>query len=334
MRIVRFCMESFRFEEQNVLYKSKQKLTKKREAERMEKKILAVMMAGVMVLCIAGCGRNPSGEIRKEETKGGEAAEKEEKTEGQSAHTRVTIFAAKSLNGAVDELITLYQDTQPNVEIVANYDSSGTLMEQIKEGAACDIFFSADQKQMEQLDEEALLVSGTRADVVNNQVCVVAYKGSDNAVTGLSSLGDAKSLALADGSVPVGKYTRQAMVNAGMLPEREDVSQITAKEVADALNGIEINECANVGAVTAAVAEGSNEVGTVYKSDTYGLEDRLEILEVIDCDLTGDVIYPAAQTVNEEADERQREAAFDFLRFLTSHQAKKVYEKYYFDTDI
>ena len=163
---------------------------------------------------------------------------------------------------------------------------------------------------------------------------MVTYKGSDTKVTGLEDIDKAESFALADGSVPVGKYTRQAMVNAGMLDKVDDVSTITTQEVSDALGGIEINECANVGAVTAAVSEGSNEVGTVYKSDTYGLEDKLEILQVVGYDLTGDVIYPVAQIKNDEADDLESEAALDFLHFLTSDKAKEVYEKYLFDTDV
>ena len=124
------------------------------------------------------------------------------------------------------------------------------------------------------------------------------------------------------------------MVNAGMLDKVDDVSAITTQEVSDALGGIEINECANVGAVTAAVSEGSNEVGTVYKSDTYGLEDKLEILQIVGYDLTGDVIYPVAQIKNDEADDLESEAALDFLHFLTSDKAKEVYEKYLFDTNV
>ena len=228
----------------------------------------------------------------------------------------------------------MYNEEQTNVEVVASYDSSGTLMEQIEQGAACDLFFSAAQKQMDQLEGDELVVDGTRANVVNNQVCVVTYKGSDTKVTGLKDIDKAESFALADGSVPVGKYTRQAMVNAGMLDKVDDVSAITTQEVSDALGGTEINECANVGAVTAAVSEGSNEVGTVYKSDTYGLEDKLEILQVVGYDLTGDVIYPIAQIKNDEADDLESEAALDFLHFLTSDKAKEVYEKYLFDTDV
>ena len=301
----------------------------------MKKRVLAAMLAGVMVMGLAGCGGSSSDE-KKEDTKTEDTAKEEDKDGGsdQFDDTTVTIFAAKSLNGVVDELISMYNEEQPNVEIVTSYDSSGTLMEQIEQGAACDLFFSAAQKQMDQLEGDELLVDGTRANVVNNQVCVVTYKGSDTKVTGLEDISKAESFALADGSVPVGKYTRQAMVNAGMLDKVDDVSTITTQQVSDALGGIEINECANVGAVTAAVSEGSNEVGTVYKSDTYGLEDKLEILQVVSYDLTGNVIYPIAQVKNEEADELQSEAALDFLHFLTSDKAKAVYEKYYFDTDV
>jgi molybdate transport system substrate-binding protein len=187
---------------------------------------------------------------------------------------------------------------------------------------------------MNTLEDDGLLVDGTRHNVVNNQVCVVTYKDSDTTVTGLADIANASSFALADGSVPVGKYTRQAMVNAGMLPENDDPASITTQEVSDALGGIIINECANVGAVTSAVAEGSNEVGTVYYSDTYGLEDRLEILEFVSYDLTGNVIYPVAQVTNKEADEVEAAAAEDFVNFLTSDTAKEIFASYYFDTDV
>lgn len=283
----------------------------------MKKRIGAAMVILILGLGMAGCKDSSS-----------------ETASGHLDKTTVTVFAAKSLNGVVDELIGLYHEMQPNVEIVTNYDSSGILMEQIEEGAACDVFFSAAQKQMDQLEEEGLVVPNTRENVVNNQVCVVTRQGSGTGVTGLANLAEAESMALADGSVPVGRYTRQAMVNAGMLDGEEDVSAITTRQVSEALGGMEINECANVGAVAVAVAEGSNEVGTVYRSDTCGFEDDLEILEIISYDLTGDVIYPIAQIENEEADEPQSKAVLDFIRFLTSDTAKEVYEKYYFDTDV
>ncbi len=248
--------------------------------------------------------------------------------------TEITVFAAKSLNSVMEALAEEYARLQPAVKITGSYDSSGTLMTQIEEGAECDVFFSAALKQMNELEEKELLVPGTRKNLVNNQVCLVTYPGSGTKVTGLDSLGEASSMALADGSVPVGKYTREALISAGILPETEEASAVTTKEVSEALGGLEINECANVGACVAAVAEGSNEVGTVYCSDTHGFEEDLEILQVIPYELTGDVIYPAARVVNPEADEAQNAAAEDFLAFLSSDAAKEIFESFYFDTDV
>lgn len=309
----------------------------------MKRKLVSLILTAVMAAgMLAGCGDSSAPadtDAKKEadtetvETEAAESEDTEKKDEFED--TTVTLFAAKSLNGVLEELIAEYNKTQPNVKIVGSYDSSGTLMTQIEEGAACDVFFSAAQKQMDQLQQEDNLIEdGTRYNVVNNQVCVVTYNGSNTKVTGLSDIGNASSIALADGSVPVGKYTRQAMVNAGMLDAADDVSTITTDMVSAALGGVEINECANVGAVTAAVSEGSNEVGTVYYSDTYGLEDRLQILEVIPYDLTGNVIYPVAEVKNAEADELEKAAAADFIQFLVSDDAKTIFQKYYFDTDV
>ena len=82
------------------------------------------------------------------------------------------------------------------------------------------------------------------------------------------------------------------------------------------------------------MVEGSCEVGTTYYSDTYGYEDDLEILETVSYDLTGNVIYPIAQVVNEEADEAQRAAAAEFLEYILSDEAGAVFASYYFDTDV
>lgn len=303
----------------------------------MKMKVLSIALVAVMgAAMLAGCG---SSKTDTKQASGGSAAAEETSAAGESGDQKqaatIHVFAAASLSKVLDELIADYNKTQPDVKVQASYDSSGTLLTQIEEGAACDVFFSAAQKQMDQLqDKDKMVVEGTRHNVVNNQVCVVTQKDSKTKVTGLKTLKDAKSIALADGSVPVGKYTRQALVNAGILKKADDVSAITTEQVSKALGGVEINECKNVSAVTSAVAEGSNEVGTVYKSDTYGLEDKLKILEVVSYDLTGDVIYPIAQVQNKEADEAESSAAADFVKYVSSDQAKKVFRKYYFDTDV
>ena len=151
---------------------------------------------------------------------------------------------------------------------------------------------------------------------------------------GIDSLPDAESVALAGGGVPAGQYTRQALINLGTLYKVEDVSDITTEEISYALGGVPGSEQDSVSKVLTAVIEGSCEVGTTYYSDTYGYEDRLTILEAVSYDLTGDVLYPAARVVNEEADEAQNAAADDFLKFILSDKAKAVFEAYYFDTEV
>ena len=249
--------------------------------------------------------------------------------------TEIQVFIAASLNTVMTDLAARYNEIHPNVKITFNADSSGKLLTQIEEGYACDVFFSAAQKQMNTLEnDDKLVVEGTRKDVLNNQVVVITLKDSGTAVTGLETLKDAKSIALADGSVPVGKYTRQALVKAGILPEAEDVSKITTQEVSEALGGVEISEQSNVSKVLAAVVEGSCEVGTTYYSDTYGYEDQLDILEKVSYDLTGNVIYPIAQVQNDEADDVEKAAAKDFIDYVTSDSVKEVLESYYFDTNV
>lgn len=278
------------------------------------KRLTAALLVATMAAGMMACGTKE------------EAADAEQ--------TEIQVFIAASLNTVMTELAEMYNEEHPEVTITYNADSSGTLMTQIEEGYECDIFFSAAQKQMDQLEEDGLVVDGTRANVVNNQVVVVTLKDSDTKVTGLENIGEAENIALAGGSVPVGKYTRQALVNLGVLEEVEDVSAITTQEVSDALGGVEISEQDNVSKVLSAVVEGSCEVGTTYYSDTYGYEDDLTILETVSYDLTGNVIYPIALISNSEADDAQTKAAEDFLAFILSDEAKAVFDAYYFDTDV
>ena len=179
-----------------------------------------------------------------------------------------------------------------------------------------------------------MVVEGTRTNVVNNQLVVVTQPDSATEVTGLADIAKAKSIALADGSVPVGKYTRQAMINLGLLREAEDPAAITTQEVSEQLGGVEISEQGNVSKVLAAVEEASCEVGTTYLSDTVGHEDSIKILETVGYDVTGNIIYPVAQITNPDADDAESAAAADFIAFITNDDAKALYQQYGFDTDV
>ena len=310
----------------------------------MKKRILFAL-ALVAALALTACGgakktestaatTEKASEMASEAAseKAGEKATEEAKEDAEK--TEVQVFVAASLKNVMEDLGQQYEKEHPEVKLVFNADSSGKLLSQIQEGYACDIFFSAAQKQMDTLEGEGNLVEGSRKNVVNNQLCVVTLKDSGTKVTGLENLKDAKSIALADGTVPVGKYTRQALVALKILPETEDVSKISTQEVSDALGGVEISEQSNVSKVLAAVVEGSSEVGTTYYSDTYGYEDKLQILEKVPYDLTGNVIYPIAQIKNEEASQEEQDAAKDFIAYVTSDNAKTTFQKYYFDTDV
>ncbi|MCD7761509.1 MAG: molybdate ABC transporter substrate-binding protein [Clostridiales bacterium] len=325
------------------------------------KKLTALLMALCMVLALTACGSTTEDasdttddtsatetEDAAEEAEDVDAAETEEadaeeagdtdaeeETEDTSSDVEVTlnVFIAASLNNAFEELKANYEAEHPNVTITLNAASSGTLLTQIQEGYDCDIFFSASTKEIDQLEEEGRIVDGTRTDLLKNEVVVITWQGSGTTVTGLDNLGEAASIALADGSVPVGRYTRTALQASGVLDSSLTASDITTAEVSEALGGVEINECANVSAVLQAVAEGSNEVGTVYYSDAYSEIDRIEILEHVSTDLTGNIIYPVAQIapLDESAvSEEQTAAAEEFLTYITSDEAMEVFTTYMF----
>ena len=284
----------------------------------MKKKCMAILTAFTVACSLAACGGSSASTAPAEETE-------------------IQVFIAASLNTVMQEVAAAYNKQHPEVKITYNADSSGTLLTQIEEGYACDVFFSAAQKQMDKLEkEDKLVVEGTRANVVNNQVVVVSRKDSGTKVTGLADIANASGIALADGSVPVGRYTRVAMINSGLLQgyDVDEAADITTQQVSDALGGVEISEQGNVSKVLAAVVEASCEVGTTYYSDTYGYEDELDVLETISYDLTGDVIYPIAQVVNEEADDAEKAAAADFVKFVAGDEAKAIFEAYYFDTNV
>lgn len=280
----------------------------------LSEKISGILILLVIIVSICGCsGTNKTNQNDLQED------------------VTITLFAAKSLINPLDEIIKAYREENPHVIIQTNYDSSGTLMTQVSEGGAeCDIFFSASVKQIDELEKRNLIIDGTRMDLLRNQLCVVTYKGSLTEVTGLTDLYKASSLAIASESVPVGDYTRRALINSGILNAKEDSSKITSNQISDVFGGVSINECANAGAVVTAVAEQSNEAGTVYYSDIYGHEDELQIIEVIPVELTGEIIYPLAQIVNADADDRELTEAKKFIDYLKSEESKAIYERYQF----
>lgn len=294
----------------------------------MKKRIVSLVMVIMLIASmLIGCSSKENNKVVETNATSSEAGTETNQTEPE---TEIQVFIAASLSGAMEELKNMYHEKHPNVTITYNADSSGTLLTQVQEGYECDIFFSAAPTQMNTLESESYLVDGTRKNLLNNQVVLISPKGSETKVTGFDNMNLAKSMALAGGSVPVGKYTRTILVNLGLLETVEDTAVYTTEEVSKVLGGIEINECGNVSKVTESVKEGSNEIGTVYYSDAYSVKDDVDIIAYADKALTGDIIYPVAMLNNAEADEAQKQAAADFLAFIETDEALAVFEKYMF----
>ena len=261
----------------------------------MRKKLIAAMMAGVL-----SAGMFSTGVF---------AADTDLKGE-------VNTFIAASLSNAMEEIQKDFNETYPDVEILYNADSSGTLQTQIEEGARCDIFFSAADKQMDALVDENLAKKDTVEDILENKVVLIKPKDGETKVTGFENITDAANIALAGDSVPVGQYAREIFDNLG---------------ITDEVNKMEINEGKNVSEVLAAVSEGSNEIGIVYATDAASVADKVDVIAEAPADaLKTPVLYPVGLIEDKEASEDDTAAAEAFLEYIKSDDAMKVFEKYGF----
>ena len=228
----------------------------------------------------------------------------------------VNTFIAASLSNAMEEIQKDFNETYPDVEILYNADSSGTLQTQIEEGARCDIFFSAADKQMDALVDEDLAKKDTVEDILENKVVLIKPKDGETKVTGFENITDAANIALAGDSVPVGQYAREIFDNLG---------------ITDEVNKMEINEGKNVSEVLAAVSEGSNEIGIVYATDAASVADKVDVIAEAPADaLKTPVLYPVGLIEDKEASEDDTAAAEAFLEYIKSDDAMKVFEKYGF----
>ena len=323
----------------------------------MKKSIFAFALCLSMVLGLCACGNSaassasaapaesaaetetaapfqepaPAEETASAATEAPEASAEEEAAPAeQLAETTVYIDIAASLEAVfTDVIIPAYKEVQPNVTIEYNAGSSGKLLSGIEEanGIGHDLFFSAGKAQVTTLDEtDGLVVDGSIVNLLANELCLVKGNDTETEVTGWDTLNKAKSMALCGGSVPVGKYSRIALIALGVLPENDDPASITTEEISTALGGIEIDEADDVEVAASKAVEGSVDVATIYYSDYYNHQNDLTIIAQDDGTLT----YPVCLVKNPEADEAESAAAADFLEFLQTEQCLKAYEEYCF----
>ena len=236
--------------------------------------------------------------------------------------TELVVFAAASMTETLEEIKETYEAAHKGVTLTFNFDSSGTLKTQIEEGADCDVFISAGQEQMDQLDITAdaavntdgldFVENGSRIDLLENKVTLVVPEENEK---GIESFDDLKTalesgdimLAMGNSDVPVGQYTQKILQYYGL----------NEQELADAGK---ITYGSNVKEVTTQVAEGSVDCGVIYCTDAFSA--GLTVVDEATADMCGQVIYPAAVMKNSS----DIDAAQELLDYLTTDEAMKVFE--------
>ena len=285
------------------------------------KKQIAILTALCMVLCLlAGCGAKTEPPAVTTAPAPAETAAPE--TEAPAEPVELIVFAAASMTETLTTLGDQYMTDHPEVTIVFNFDSSGTLKTQIQEGAACDVFISAGQKQMNQLDINAsadvntegldFVLADTRIDILENKV---ALSVPENNPAGIQSYDDLKAgleagtilLAMGNSDVPVGQYTQKILTYFGLSEE-------------DLANAGCITYGSNVKEVTSQVSEAAVDCGIIYQTDAFSA--GLTVVDTATAEMCGQVIYPAAVlNISKNTD-----AAKAFLDYLTSDAADAVFE--------
>ena len=248
------------------------------------------------------------------------AAASSEAVSGESVE--LIVFAAASLTETLNAIAETYSAENPGVTFSFNFDSSGTLKTQIQEGADCDLFISAGQKQMNQLDSTASAEGNTegldfvdaesRVDLLENKVVLCVPEGSDKGIDSFDSLAEhlkAEDILFCMGNsdVPVGQYTQKILAYYDL------------DEAALAAAGV-ITYGSNVKEVTTQVSEASVDAGVVYCTDAYSA--GLTPVDEATKEMCGQVIYPAAVMKNA----LHAEAAKEFLAYLRTDKAATVFE--------
>ena len=283
------------------------------------KKFISLLLALAMALSLVACGNGGSADTNQD-------ANNADDQQTPAETVELTVFAAASLTESLTAIGEKYMAENENVKINFNFDSSGKLYTQIKEGAPCDLFISAAPKQMNQLDgtlkDDAdknpdgldMLAEGSRLDLLENKVVLAVAEGSGKGIDSFDKLAEllksgGVTLAIGNEDVPVGQYTKKIFAYY---------------EIDEAAIAANLTYGSNVKEVTTAVSEGTVDCGIIYASDAYSA--GLTVAAEATADMCGQVIYPAA-VLNTST---RQEAAAAFLAYLQDADASAEFEKVLF----
>lgn len=269
------------------------------------KKAAAAILAGIMAFALVGCGSD----------------KQDDQAAGNGEKVHLTVFAAASMTETMTKIAEQYQKEHPNVEISFNFDSSGTLKKQIQNGADCDLFISAAQKQMNQLDAAKdgkdnpdkldFVKSDSRVDLLENKVVLVTPEGNPKGIKNFNDMAEklrdgSIRLVMGNSDVPVGQYTQKIL-------KFYNLDEQTIAEAGHITYGSNVKE------VTTQVSEGSADAGVIYATDAFSA--KLKPLDEATKDMCGQVIYPAAVMKNS----KHQQEAQDFLNYLKGDAAMKIF---------
>lgn len=239
------------------------------------------------------------------------------------AQTEIIVFAAASMTETLTEIKALYEAAHPGIVLTYNFDSSGTLKTQIQEGADCDLFISAGQKQMDQLDINAdasvntegldFVVADSRINLLENKVTLVVPEGNPKGIESFDQMAEALKagelfMVMGNSDVPVGQYTQKILAYYGLNEE-------------ELANAGELTYGSNVKEVTTQVSEASVDCGVIYCTDAFSA--GLTVVDSATPEMCGQVIYPAAVLKTAA----HGEAAQEFLDYLQGEEAMAVFAK-------
>lgn len=266
--------------------------------EYIVKKISCLVFSFLLILSLVGCSAGNAAQPSTSDT--------------QAKSTEIMISAAASLKDSLTEIQKDYTQKKPEVKLTINFGASGTLQQQIEQGAPVDLFISAGKSQVDALEKKDLLVKDSRVNLLGNDLVLVT--GKDNSkVTSIDDLTKAAekiSIGTPE-SVPAGKYAQEALNNLKLWDSIQP-KLVMAKDVTSVLNYVET---------------GNADAGFVYRSDAQN-STKVKVVSVVPESSHKSIVYPAAiisATKNEQVAE-------DFLKYLQSSDAQQVFAKYGFKT--
>mgnify|MGYP002533894628 FL=1 len=283
------------------------------------KRLVSLLLALSLVLALTACGSKADGAA--DAAAGSPPRDSAPVEESAGDPVELIVFAAASMTETLTEIAELYKTAAPEVTVTYNFDSSGKLLTQIKEGADCDLFISAAPTQMNAMDGSLigdteknpdgldLIVIDSRVNLLENKVTLAVPEGNPKGIESFDQLaellkGGEVLLAMGNSDVPVGQYTLKIFNYYG----------IDETAVADKLTyGNNVKE------VTSQVSEAAADCGIIYATDAYSA--GLTVADSATAEMCGQVIYPAAVLKGDKED-----ATRAFLAYLQTDAAMAVFE--------